>query len=275
MEAHEDLIVPADDGDWERFLVWAAGEGWRIPQLEISLLLDGRLGRVLALRRGGICCGFVSFVVHEHSGWIGNLMVAPEFRGHGIGAKLFEECLRQLGVSGVERVWLTASEQGRPLYERRGFVTLGVVRRWVRPAGAIDSLLMKESGNGNPFDNDAFVWGEKRTALLELLGEHGIWCSHGGSTALLQHGHDLQIIGPWHRGADTQEGGAALLQQLLAVADPRREVVCDLLADAAEEACLAATGFRTTGSNLLMVRGGSGDARLERLVALATLGSGG
>jgi len=49
------------------------------------------------------------------------LVVKPEEQGKGIGMKLMQQGLREVDEAGVE-AWLEASEGGRRLYRKMGFV---------------------------------------------------------------------------------------------------------------------------------------------------------
>ena len=46
-----------------------------------------------------------------------------------------DHAIKSLRARGV---WLTASELGRPLYERRGFCVIDGVERWAREGKAVD-----------------------------------------------------------------------------------------------------------------------------------------
>ena len=55
-------------------------------------------------------------------GYIVNMYVDPEHRGNGIGRRLLDACLAAADEFGVGRVFLHATDDGRPLYEASGFV---------------------------------------------------------------------------------------------------------------------------------------------------------
>ncbi len=50
-----------------------------------------------------------------------NMYTVPVWRGKGIASALMHEILTNVRELGIERVWLHATEDGRPLYERTGF----------------------------------------------------------------------------------------------------------------------------------------------------------
>ena len=80
---------------------------------------------------GAVCC--VSFGA---TGWIGALGVAPEARRRGLGRALTEAAIARLRERGAETVLLFATDMGRPLYERLGFVIEGSATAWRGTAGA-------------------------------------------------------------------------------------------------------------------------------------------
>lgn len=66
---------------------------------------------------------------------LGNLAVAPERRGQGVGRWLLEWALQKAGERGAERVFLEvrmSNQAAQDLYERRGFVQVGLRRRYYR-----------------------------------------------------------------------------------------------------------------------------------------------
>ena len=86
-------FLPLGDDDWRLFLRWAADEGWAVPLRE-QLLFQGQWRPYFfALHHKGQVVGFVSAVIYRDSGWIGNLLVDPQQRGCGYGARLFDFAL--------------------------------------------------------------------------------------------------------------------------------------------------------------------------------------
>jgi GNAT superfamily N-acetyltransferase len=78
------------------------------------------------------CCGLVLQTrpptTHNLSGLeshILNMYTRPEYRGRGIGTRLVNEALAAARELGAGRVRLDASDMGRPVYEKAGFVPNG------------------------------------------------------------------------------------------------------------------------------------------------------
>ncbi len=53
--------------------------------------------------------------------YVMNMYTAPAWRRQGLAAILLERLLDTAKEKGARRVWLTATDEGRPLYLRRGF----------------------------------------------------------------------------------------------------------------------------------------------------------
>jgi GNAT superfamily N-acetyltransferase len=268
-----DFVRPGD-ADWREFLAVAGAEGWRVPATELALYQGPLADSALALRWQGRFAGLVTFVHHGASAWIGNLIVRPDWRERGFGKLLLEQSLRCLAEKKAASVWLTASEAGFPLYQRRGFDTVGRVERWVLAGGGAGQLA--ESA-GEPMAEalrmaDARAWGGRRFLLDLLLGDGRLFVC-GPSLALLQREPGLQILGPWFSDGAGEDDHRQLLAAAAASARPGEELVADVLAGALPPRILQQAGFTLQGSSRLMVKGDAAGIDLDRLVSFASLGS--
>jgi len=265
----------AQKPDWASFFDLAAAEGWRVSEVERQLFAGRWCDCAQALKENDRFSGLVTAVAHQSSGWIGNLIVPERLRGRGYGSRLFEAALSALQVQGMTSVWLTASESGRPIYEKSGFVAIDEIERWVSCKrshfGPADSLV--KDGGQKLVALDRAAWGEDRSALLEALDAQGRVFACGDAVALLQREPELQIIGPWYSPTGCPRSNRLLLQKILAEADPNIELVVDLLKSSPVGQLLSATGFSCVGSNALMVQGDSTRIQIKTMASLASLGS--
>ena len=55
-------------------------------------------------------------------GYIANVYTKPEYRGRGIATSLIDKLVEEAKARGVKKLWLAASEMGRPVYIKYGFV---------------------------------------------------------------------------------------------------------------------------------------------------------
>jgi GNAT superfamily N-acetyltransferase len=266
-------VTAPTDTDWQVFLALARTEGWRVPKHELALYRGPLAGSAFVLRRGKEVLGFVTAVAHEHSGWVGNLIVSAECRGCGYGALLFDHAVDVLERQSVRSIWLTASNLGRPLYEKKGFAVIDGIVRWTLKT---EGRNLAEGGRmeiARLFAGDAQVWGESRDRLLSPLVRAGEVFAFGQTVALLQGSQGLQVLGPWISAENCPRENRQLLLAVLGAAAERTELVTDMVESSPLQSLLQAAGFTRQGRCDLMVRGETVGVRLENLVALASLGS--
>jgi GNAT superfamily N-acetyltransferase len=276
MTQNPELVRP-EAADWSEFLAVAGEEGWRVPATELDLFRGPLADSALALRFEGRFAGLVTFVNHDATAWIGNLILRPSLRGRGFGNFLFDRALLELAERRAASIWLTASESGYPIYRRRGFQTVGCVERWVLPAGRAIGAENRATEQGAGIAEelrqaDARTWGGHRP-LLDYLLPAGRIFSCGRSLALLQLEPGRRIVGPWYSlGASTADD-RCLLADISCAAHSDEEIVADVLAGAINPELLEGAGFIRRGVTRLMALGDVSFVRLENLVSLASLGS--
>jgi GNAT superfamily N-acetyltransferase len=105
--------------------------------------------------------------------WIGMVLTLPEYRGRGFATRLMERCLEFCQQRGIATVRLDATEQGRPVYARLGFVDEYEVQR---REGWLEAQEARPPEFDFALDRQAF--GADRRRLLERTG-----CSRPGRVA--------------------------------------------------------------------------------------------
>ena len=132
------------------------------PHGEVLVAATGRSRLV-----GGACCA--SFGA---TGWIGALGVLPRARRRGVGELLTKASVEWLAERGAETVLLYATDMGRPVYDRVGFVAEARARAWRgTPPGAPPSGLrrLRPSDRAAILALDRACTSEDRGAVLEML----------------------------------------------------------------------------------------------------------
>lgn len=155
----------------------------------------------------------------EAVGWIGMVLVDEDHRRQGYGSVIFEHALAETLDRGVTVVGLDATDLGRPLYRRSGFVDAAPIARWcgeleaVAPPTGVGDL---GPGRDAVHDLDRRVCGVDRSELLDhLLGEArtgGFVREADGAVrgyAILRPGREHWQLGPVV--ADRREDAAHLL----------------------------------------------------------------
>jgi GNAT superfamily N-acetyltransferase len=195
------------DADWERFLEWSP------------------MGCFVA-ESGGEVRGTVTTIVYESRfAWVGMVLVDPKHRGQGIGTRLLHKAIEYLDGLGATTIKLDATPDGKPIYEKLGFVTEYEIERWVLGERAkwpktdsFPELRLGESASlVEILSADREAFGADRSGLLhslhwsapEFTAAYYLRGSLYGYT-LGRHGSRADHLGPWMARSE------AAAQQLLA-----------------------------------------------------------
>jgi ribosomal protein S18 acetylase RimI-like enzyme len=264
-------------GDIVPFLKLAAAEEWLAEPWEFKFLLaEFSQGCFTARGDDAKAIGFVTSLRHERSGWIGNLIVHPAYRGKGIGERLFKKVIEALFDSGVETLWLTASKSGMPLYQKFGFTSIDTIIRWggsgrQRSTGqeaaatdkAVDALLN---------DIDSRAWGDRRDALVAVTAGRGRVLQEESGFVVVQQCEGFRQLGPFSAaGCGTAD---ALLKAALNLIPVGIRVCLD--APASNRTALKLFNqnrMRISCSNELMYAGVKPMYQSEYIYGLSTMGS--
>jgi GNAT superfamily N-acetyltransferase len=174
-------------GDWERFL---------------SLSPRG----CFVAETDGEVVGTATTISYEgRFAWIGMVLVDPAQRGLGIGTDLLKQAIQYLDGCGIPSTKLDATPQGKPLYQKLGFVSEYEIERWQwqrapAPRATVEACAVTEE----VLNQDRDIFGADRSALLRSIArEHPEFVlqirsqgkltgySFGRSGALADH------LGPW------------------------------------------------------------------------------
>jgi GNAT superfamily N-acetyltransferase len=163
---------------------------------------------------GGSVVGVACCAAFATTGWIGALGVSPEARRGGLGTALTEAAVRWLRNRGAATVLLYATEAGRPVYERLGFVAEERAIAWRGVAGAappLDLQRLADADRGRLRALDLEVTGERREAVLDAIHPLAGVAAPGGPSGMT----GWAIASPWGAGtaiaALRPETGVALM----------------------------------------------------------------
>lgn len=258
--------------DIEPFLTMAAEEGWICDRWELEFLLPAFPAGCLVEREGERPIAFATSVKYGRSGWIGNLIVSPSLRGRGTGSTLMRAALAALDTAGAETVWLTASEAGRPIYEKLGFKTVDTVCRWRGTGGAGRAAPRNVLPSAAIMTLDQAGWGDCRDAIFSAIdGKGRLFSACDGFLYRHRYAGGVQL-GPW--GCLTPETARRLLEQALQPSEKSAATFLDMPESNRKGAkLLSLNGFGIAGSTLLMYRGIRPAYRPELIYGLASMGS--
>ena len=140
--------------------------------------------------------------------WVGMVLVDPKFRGHGIGTGLLGLSIEIL--KGVSAVRLDATPQGKPVYEKLGFVPEYELSRMQielsaepRIPNPLYATPLCSQDLGSVLEMDQLVFGADRGALLDWAlarAPEYAWVMKGASGVegycFGRHGFAFEQIGP-------------------------------------------------------------------------------
>ncbi len=147
--------------------------GWNQTPADWERFLSSSPQGCFVMEAGGQVVGTAVTIAYEgRFAWIGMVLVDPEFRGRGIGTRLLEKTIEYLDASGIPGMKLDATPQGKPIYEKLGFVSEYEIERWMlkQPAGRES---VPSTAPLPEFDDvlalDREVFGADRSGLLRSL----------------------------------------------------------------------------------------------------------
>jgi predicted N-acetyltransferase YhbS len=264
-DARDDEAGPIGD------LLSRAGFGPTVAGL-LAFPRESPQGDVLVAQRGGRAVGGVCCASFGETGWIGALGVVPQARRRGVGEALAEAAAERLRERGARTVLLFATDMGRPLYERLGFVPEGNATAWRGTAGTprdgIELRSVREDDRPVLRAIDRRATGERRDAVLDALRPlNGLLALRDGTPA------GWAATSPWGAGvamcAVDRLAGIALMAAAAAGPGPATLVVPDANAGAAE--ALRRWRFQPTAAGERMRLGPPVDWRPEMQFGLFNL----
>src|ERR1700681_2624130 len=164
--------------------------GWNQTAADWNRFLDASPQGCFVAEADGKVCGTATTISFENKfAWIGMVLVDPQHRSQGIGTKLLERTIEYLDQQKMPTMKLDATPQGKPLYEKLGFVTEYGIERWVlKRSPSADAKTAKPNRAAlttaqlkSILAKDREVFGADRSSLLRSLREEspdfgiGVW----------------------------------------------------------------------------------------------------
>jgi len=140
---------------------------------EMRWIRDVGAGEVFVAEEDGVTIGAGAALCLGATGWIGGVCVVPEARRRGLGGALTAAGVAWLRERGAGTVLLYATELGRPVYERLGFVADGAADLWSgRAPEPVFVPGLRAGGEGDlaaALALDRAATGEDRSAVARRL----------------------------------------------------------------------------------------------------------
>jgi GNAT superfamily N-acetyltransferase len=243
--------------------------GWNQTPADWNRFLDASPEGCFVAEVDGKVCGTATTISFENKfAWIGMVLVDPEYRSRGIGTKLLERTIEYLDQRRMPTMKLDATTQGKPLYEKLGFVTEYGIERWVlkRPARADAEIADSSRASLSTaqlvsiLNKDREVFGADRTSLLRSLDVETPHFTMGAwDSGMLQgytfgrRGSFADHLGPWM--ANEATAACCLLDEFLARSSRETIVVDCLAANPVAVELLRTSGFSYARMLTRMYRG--------------------
>lgn len=202
-----DLASSASDDAGPLSLSTLAGWNQTLADWQ-RLLLDAPQGCFCIRDQGRVIATVTTTRYQRSLGWIGMMLVHPDYRRRGLATRLMRVAIEHLTEQGVCTLRLDATPQGRPLYEQLGFRVLQTWSRCLVADSQIPSVAPAEDlPNSLPavgtirlddrslaLDRQAF--GADRSALLTRLAADSQTLIDPGGYAMLRPGRTAWHLGP-------------------------------------------------------------------------------
>lgn len=150
--------------------------GWTVHEWALRAVTGVSHARCVVAVGDGDLVGVGSGIVYGPLGFVGNMVVAATHRRRGIGSAILTAITDYLEAAGCIRLELNATSEGRPLYERHGFTSMGFsatariprdVRLAPNPAIVVQRASPEDLGRLAAYDCPRF--GGDRTPVLAML----------------------------------------------------------------------------------------------------------
>lgn len=166
--------------DLEFALSLTTMEGWISTEMDFEEILDYDPEGSFIGEIEGKPIGMVCTVPYSRFGFIGNLIVLPQWRGRGYGELLMRQAMDYLNWLGVEAMMLDGVPKAVPLYENLGFRKICKSLRLEgkiphQEAEGVRSMLESDLGVLNAFDSVCFG-GQRLAFLRNRLTKHPELC---------------------------------------------------------------------------------------------------
>jgi GNAT superfamily N-acetyltransferase len=258
--------------------------GWNQTKIDWERFLEASQAGCFAAELDGQVCGTAATISFENRfAWVGMVLVDPACRGRGIGTKLLQQAIEYLDAQRIPCIKLDATPQGRPLYEKMGFLPEYEIERWTLRRSPVPVNELLDAGQSQGFsrglleeicETDRTVFGADRSFLLKSLHQQTPDFTAGIKTAGTLQGYTFgrkgsfaDQLGPWM--AIDPATARKLLQRFFDLSVRDALIVDCLKSNNVAGELLRSFGFSYTRPLTRMYRGDNAHpGRVERLCAI-------
>ena len=258
--------------------------GWNQTEMDWDRFLEASETGCFVAELDDRVCGTATTISFENRfAWVGMVLVDPSCQGRGIGTRLLEQTIEYLDALRIPCIKLDATPQGRPLYEKLGFLPEYEIERWTLRRPPVQVTAPSDAGGlaGFPpsllediLETDRDLFGANRSFLLKSLHKQTPALTAGiTSEGKLQgytfgrRGSFADHLGPWMANDDSV---ARMLLERFLISSTRDVLIVDWLKSIMLAGqLLRSFGFSYTRPLTRMYRGENAyPGRAERLCAI-------
>jgi GNAT superfamily N-acetyltransferase len=203
------------------------------------------------------------------------ILVHPDFRRKGIASALMNKCVEHLQDLKVESIKLDATDQGRLVYAKLGFIDEQLICRYVAEKQTAESSSRLDTPDWTQIKKaDLEVFGADRLALLKTLCKNGFSSQNFNlpekifGYGFARCGFDASFIGPLV--ASNKDTAKNILGDLLKKL-PAGRVYMDILPQNKQAKELAELmGFKVVRELMRMYLGSPGNSGKTEMIYSAT-----
>lgn len=172
-------------------------ENWNQTPDDLARLLGYEPQGCFVACWDGVLVGSVTTTTYGRElGWIGMMLVHPEYRRRGIASALIQTSLDYLNDLNTRCVKLDATPAGKFVYERLGFQAEWEFHRWEREGKSPPVVSRSASQTFAPPSMDAQAFGVDRSRWLNQTAKVSQLVQHGHSFGMLRTGSRAAYLGP-------------------------------------------------------------------------------
>ncbi|MFP4471013.1 MAG: GNAT family N-acetyltransferase [Bacteroidota bacterium] len=139
----------------------------------------------LIAEKGGEIVATGNGIYTGRTGWLGNIIVRPQFRGVGIGKAVTRAVMNKLLDWNCRSLLLIATSEGEALYKKMGWEICGsyLFYECALPVTYSENhmiRMIKKQDHSKIAKLDREITGEERFPLLEKFLDHGLVYDHDG-----------------------------------------------------------------------------------------------
>jgi GNAT superfamily N-acetyltransferase len=224
-------INPLQEADLPGALRLSTQAGWNQIDADWRRLLTLWPDTCLAGRLENQLVATATLATYGDVGWVGMVLVDQSHRRRGYGGQMFDAVLDLGRARGVRVFGLDATDAGRPVYLRRGFVDAVGIDRWRRAPSPLHEIPIPDDRRGQfeHADLDLRAFGVDRGRMLARLAvEPGVRSVTlgGDAFALVRPGRTCDHVGPVI--ASSEQAAETVVTAALGRVSPGRGALMDV-----------------------------------------------